>query len=176
MHAFTLSLCAGLGLMLAQPAAAQSNLRIGYVNVNYLLQNAPQTRAVDQKLRDEFGPREADLQLLQQELQTKLENYQRDASVLSEAERLAQERELQQGDRDLQRRASELQEDANIRQQELLNELQANFARRVQAFAVAQGFDLIVTNVLYASDAINITEQVFQAISADASPAASPSE
>ena len=176
MHAFTLSLCAAACLALPLPAAAQSNLRIGFVNVNFLLQNAPQTRAIDQKLRDEFAPREAAILARQEELQTKLEEYQRDAAVMSAADRQARERELQQGDIELQRSADALQEDANMRQQELLTELQANIAVRVRAFAVAQGYDLIVTNVIYASEAIDITEAVLAAVSAGSEPAATTDE
>ena len=176
MHAFTLSLCAAASLALMQPAAAQTNLRIGFVNVNFLLQNAPQTQAVDQQLRDEFAPQETELLAFQQELQTKLENFQRDAATMSEADRTRENRELQDGERDLQRRAAALQEDASVRQQELLAELQSNIAVRVQAFAVAQGYDLIVTNVLYASEAIDITEEVLATISSGAEPAASSSE
>lgn len=176
MHAFRLSLCAAACLVLAQPASAQTNIRVGFVNINYLLQNAPQTRAVDQKLRDEFAPREAELIAMQEELQGKADTYQRDASVMSETARTALAREVQDGERNLQRRAEALQEDANARQQELLNELQVTIARRAQAFAVAQGYDLIVTQALYASDSIDITEAVLAAISSDTAPAASPAE
>jgi outer membrane protein len=172
MQAFVVSLSAALCLALALPAVAQTNLRIGFVNVNYLLQNAPQTQAVNQALQDEFAPREAQLVVQQQQHQTKVEDYQRDAAVMPESERAALERELQRVQLELQRSAAALQEDVEIRQEELVAELQATVARRVQAFAVAQGYDIIVTSVLYASDAVDITEEVFAAISAGAAPAA----
>ena len=156
----------GAVLLLAatQSVHAQSGLKIGYVNVQFLIQNAPQTQEVNQRLRDEFAPRDAELLRLQEELQEKFENYQRDASVMAEAERARIERELTEGDRNLQRRQAELQEDVNIRQSELVAELQAQVAARVQSWASAEGYDFIFTNVVYASEAVDITAEVLAGI------------
>ncbi|MDX1562351.1 MAG: OmpH family outer membrane protein, partial [Gammaproteobacteria bacterium] len=129
---------------------------------------APQTVELQQRLRDEFAPREADLLAFQAELQRKAETFNRDAPVMGEAERTALERELQQGQRDLQRRDTELREDLNYRQNELLTELQRNIVQRVQNYADAEGYDLIVTDVVYVSDNIDITEAVLAAISSGA--------
>jgi outer membrane protein len=180
MQAVAVSLCAALSLTIAEPAPAQSNLRIGFVNINYLLQNAPQTQAVNATLTQEFGPREAQLLAQQEALQAKADSYQRDAAVMPETERANKVREIEREQIDLQRAQGAFQEDVEMRQNQLGNELQANIARRVQAFAVAQGYDLIVTSVLYASDTIDITDEVFAALSSgansDAAPDATPPE
>lgn len=175
MHAVAVALGAALSLAVAAPVPAQTNVRVGFVNVNFVLQNAPQTQAVNETLTAEFAPREAALVARQEELNTKKENYQRDAAVMAQAERTALEREITNGERDLQRDAGLLQEDLEIRQAELVNELQANIARRIQAFAVAEGYDLIVTNqsVVYASETIDVTEAVMRALSSGANSAAS---
>lgn len=176
MHAVAVALGATLCLGFAAPAPAQTNARIGFVNVNYILQQAPQTRAMNETLTAEFAPREAALVARGEELVTKRESYTRDAAVMPQAERTALEGEIARGERDLQRDAGELQEDLEIRQTELVNELQATIARRIQAFAVAEGYDLIVTNqgVVFASQAIDITEAVLRALSSGAASGASP--
>jgi outer membrane protein len=163
---YALALGAALSLSALTPLQAQTDLRIGFVNVPYLIQNAPQTAALNERLRSEFAPREAELQTMAEGLQEKLDMFERDASVMGESERAALEREIREGDRDLQRRQSELQEDFSIRQEELLGELQNIIARQVQTYADGQGYDLIFANVVYASDAVDITEDVLAAISA----------
>lgn len=176
MHAVAASLGAALCLGLAAPSPAQTNVRIGFVNVNFVLQNAPQTQAVNETLTAEFAPREAALVARQEELATKQENYNRDAAVMAQAERTALQREITDGQRALERDAELLQEDLQIRQNELINDLQANIARRIQAFAVAEGYDLVVTNqgVVFASEAIDITEAVMRALTSGASSGSSP--
>lgn len=149
-------------------AQAQDDLKIGFVNMQLLMANAPQTQAANKKLQEEFAPRQAELQSLQEDLQEKLETYNRDSSVMGEAERTQLERELQQGDRDLKRRQDELQEDLNFRQNELLEQLQSSVIGRVQAYLKDEGYDIVLTNAVYVSDAIDITDDVLQAISNDA--------
>jgi len=164
MQGFALLAGAALALALTAPAGAQ-DIKIGFVNVPFLLQNAPQTQAVDQRLRNEFAPREAELQSRIEDWNEKVDRYERDAPVMGQAEADALRREIEQGERDLQRQQQTLQEDANIRQEELVGELQAVIARQIQTFAQAEGYDLILANVVFASDAIDITEEVLAAIS-----------
>lgn len=177
MHAVAISLGAALSLAFAVPASAQPNARIGFVNVNYVLANAPQTQVVNETLTTEFAPREAQLVARDEELRSKRETLERDGAVMGQAERAALEREIADIERALQRDAGVLQEDVQIRQTELVNDLQQQVARRIQAFAVAEGYDLIVTNqgVVFASEAIDVTEEVLRALSSGASTEATPS-
>jgi len=175
MHAVAISLGAALCLAFAMPAPAQTSVRIGFVNVNYVLANAPQTREVNETLTAEFAPREAALVALDAELKANRERLDRDGAVMAQTERTALEREIVNGQRDLERDAGVLQEDVQIRQNELVNELQSTIATRIQAFAVAEGYDLVVTNqgVVYASAAIDITEAVLRALSSGSAAGAS---
>jgi outer membrane protein len=145
-------------------ARAQGAPKIGFVNFPAIVDQAPQTEQLMIKLRDEFAPRQRALVALQQELQDKSETYQRDSSVMGESERLALEREIQQGTRDLQRSNTELQEDFNIRQNEELGVLQRTLVEQVQEYVRGAGYDLVVTDVVYVSGALDITEDVIAAL------------
>jgi outer membrane protein len=164
-----LSVGAALLLGALQVGLAQDDLKIGYVNVPYLIQNAPQTQAMSQKLQNEFAPREADLNAKAQALQDKVDRFDRDASVMGEAEREALRREIDQDNRDLKRQQDVLQEDAQIRQNEMLQELQSVIGKQVQTYVEAEGYDLILSDVVYFSEAVDITRDVLQAITTDES-------
>jgi Skp family chaperone for outer membrane proteins len=86
---------------------------------------------------------------------------------MGEAESTALRREIEQLERDLNRQGQILQEEFSIRQEELVNELQSTIGAQVQTWAEDNDYDLIVSNVIYVSDAIDITEQVLAAISDD---------
>jgi outer membrane protein len=72
--------------------------------------------------------------------------------------------------RDMERRANELQEDLQIRQNELLNQLQVEILQKVQAYGDSNGFDLIITDAVYASQTVNITAAVYEAITGQKAP------
>jgi outer membrane protein len=168
MQVFALTVGAALLLALGAPASAQSDIKIGFVNVPFLLQNAPQTAVVDQRLTAEFAPRQAQLQEMDTALRAKAERYERDGAVMGAEEAAALRREIEQGERDLNRQAQIMQDDVNIRQEELLSSLQATIAQQIQRFAEAEDFDLILANAVYASEAIDITEEVLAALTAAA--------
>ena len=144
-----------------------ANIKIGVVNMSRLIEQAPQAQAVMSELRDEFAPRQRDLVAMQTELQEKQEQYQRDGAVMGANERANLEREIRDGQRDLQRADNELREDVNIRQNEELANLQRTVVQQVQAYAQREGFDLVLYEAVYASEAVDITPGVLAALQAD---------
>ena len=156
-----------LGVLLAAfTINAQESLRIGVVNVTRLLEQAPQAQAAMGALQEEFAPRQREIAALQQDLQTKQETYQRDGAVMGETERLNLEREIRDGERDLTREQNEYIEDLNIRRNEELSNLQRSLLEEVQAYAQSEGYDLVVADVLYYSNAIDITDAVLRGLQA----------
>jgi outer membrane protein len=163
MQAIALSLGASLLFLLAAPVEAQ-DLKIGFVNVPFLLQNAPQTQVVDQQIRAEFAPRQAEFEAQVTAFNEKVDRLERDGAVMGAQERANLQREIEQSERDLSRMQQILQEDAGLRQEELVSNLQSLIAQQIQGFAEDEGFDLILANVVYASQAIDITEDVLEAL------------
>ncbi len=148
----------------ALPAAAQ-DLKIGVVNVPLLLDRAPQTKAAMDALQEEFAPRQREFQAKAQQLEEFAAKVQKDAAVMGESERRNAEKELRDLQREVQRLQQEFQEDLNLRQNEELGNLQRTLLVEVQSYAQQQGYDLVVGDgVLFASNAVNITEEVLRAI------------
>lgn len=151
-------------------ALAQSDLRIGFINLNAIIQNAPQIPEINQRLRDEFAQRDTEYQEMQADYAEKVEQFERDQEVMAQSERESLARELTQMQRDLERNSTVLQEDLQIRQNELLAELQVEILEKVQAYAELNDYDLIVTEAVFASEVVNITAAVYEAISASIQP------
>ncbi len=163
--------CIGTLLLLAFGGSALAQeLRIGYINLSAIIQNAPQIPEINQQLRDEFAQRDTEFQEMQADYADKVEQFERDQEVMATSERESLARELTQMQRDLERQSAVLQEDLQIRQNELLGELQVEILEKVQAYAELNDFDLIVTDAVYASDVVNITAAVYEAISASIAP------
>lgn len=148
----------------AIPAAAQ-DLKIGVVNVPLLLDRAPQTKAAMDDLQEEFAPRQREFAAKAKELEDMQAKVQKDSAVMGESERRTAEKDLRDLQREVARLQNEFQEDLNLRQNEELGNLQRALLAEVQTYAQQQGYDLVVGDgVLFASTAINITEEVLRVI------------
>lgn len=161
---FTRALVCAVLLLTAGLASAQQ-LKIGFVNVGRLIGEAPQAVSVREALQEEFAPRQREILALQGELKEKQEQIQRDLDVMGADERRNAENDLRRDERELARQQQEFTEDLNLRQNEALRKLQGELLREVQTFATGAGFDLILAEgVVYASPAIDITEQVLEGL------------
>jgi outer membrane protein len=163
----SLLLVISAGLFALSGAVQAEGLNIGFVNFNRLVSESPQGAAAMGGLQEEFAPRQREFVALQTELQERQDQIQRDVEVMGPDERRNAERDLRRDERELQRAAQELQEDSNLRRNEALGKLQRTVLGEVQNYAAEQGYDLIVSEgVAYASQEIDITEQILAGLKA----------
>src|SRR5450631_4750985 len=134
-----LGLC---GLMMAAPASAE--IKMGVVNFQKLLEEAPQTKTAMQALENEFAPRRRELLTLQNDLKARDEKLQKEGAVMAEADRAKAEKSLRDEQREFSRKAGEFQDDASSRRNEELGKVQRYLVGEVQSYANTQGFDLVV--------------------------------
>lgn len=156
-------LAASLGV-----GAEAQELKIGVVNIPLLMEQAPQARVAMEALDEEFKPRQRDIIAKQTEFQELTEKVQRDLAVMGETERRNAEKDLRDLQREVARLQNEFREDLNLRRNEELGTLQRSLLKEVQDYAQSAGYDLVVGDgVLYASTAVNITENVLRAMEAN---------
>ena len=151
----------------ALPAGAQE-LKIGVVNIQSLMEQAPQTKSSMDALQEEFAPRQREFLAKQKEFEDLQAKAQKDLAVMGETERRNAEKELRDLQREVTRLQNEFREDLNLRQNEELGKLQRSLLKEVQDYALQEGYDLVVGDgVLYASTSVNITDNVLRALEAD---------
>ena len=165
-----------IATLAAAPAVQAQALKIGYVNFGRLLEESPQAKAAQQALEGEFMPRQRDVAAQQKSLEEKSDKLKKEAAVMSEADRIRSEREVRDLELSVNRRFKELQEDLNLRRNEEVGRMQRALLQEVQAYAKANGYQLIVSEgVLFAAEGVDITPQVVAAIkSKSPAPAAPP--
>lgn len=160
---FTSLLAAGLFAYGMQVQAAE--LKIGYVQVDKILQEAPQTAETGKKLEKEFSPRTVELDRLQKQIRDIEAQLDKEALTISETDRKNKERDVSNLTIDFQRKQRELREDINLRKNEELGILQDRINKAVTTVAEADGYDLVVYGgVAFASKKIDITDKVLKAL------------
>jgi outer membrane protein len=158
LRSIAFSVVALCGIMVAQPASAE--IKIGYVNFQKLLEEAPQTKAAMSSLENEFAPRRRELLTMQNDLKARDEKLQKEGAVMAEADRAKSEKTLRDQQREFSRKAGEFQDDASTRRNEELGKVQRYLVGEIQAYSNAQGFDLVLAEAIFAKPALDITAQV----------------
>jgi outer membrane protein len=151
--------------------------KIGYVNFQKLLEDAPQTKTAMQALENEFAPRRRELLTMQNDLKAREEKLQKEGALMAEADRVKAEKSFRDEQREFSRKAGEFQDDGSTRRNEELGKVQRFLVGEIQGYAVAQGFDLVLgEGVFYAKGPLDITANVLAVLATKPAslPAAAP--
>lgn len=108
-----------LALMVASPAAAQS-LKLGYIDSQQILQEAPGAAAAREQLQQELSQMQSEVQQMGEELQQAIEQFEQQQLTLSDQARQTRQEELLQRQQEYQQRLQQLEQQAAQRQQELV--------------------------------------------------------
>jgi outer membrane protein len=153
-----LALCL-CGLLAAHPASAE--VKMGVVNFQKLLEEAPQTKTAMAALENEFAPRRRELLTMQNDLKARDEKLQKEGAVMAEADRAKAEKTLRDQQREFSRKAGEFQDDASTRRNEEIGKVQRYLVTEIQGYAAAQGYDLVLGDgVFFAKGPLDITANV----------------
>ena len=148
------------GLLFAATVGAQQ-LRIAYVDMKQVSDNAPQVVAGRATLDKEFRARNDAIEMDEFRagtLETRL--VQAD---LSSDNKLALERELRELHRNISRRKEDLRDELSFRRTEEVQRLEDQINVAVQEIAKRNGFDLIISSpVVYASPDLDITDLILE--------------
>ncbi len=146
-------------------AAQAAELKVGYVQVDKILQEAPQTAESGKKLEKEFGPRTQELDRMQKQIKDIESSLDKDSLTMSETERRNKERDISNLKIEFQRKQRELREDVNLRKNEELGSLQDRINKAVTSVSEAEGYDLVIYGgVAYASKKVDITDKVLKSL------------
>lgn len=151
----------------ATPALAE--IRVGFVHVSKVLDQAPQKEQANQKLEKEFAPRNDKIVEQQKELVKLEEELVRDAEIMSAERRRNAELEVVRLKRDIKRMREEFNEDFSLRRNEELRKLQRAVAQAIDKVANDEKYDLVVSEgVLFASKRVDISVKVLDLLKSEA--------
>ncbi len=149
-----------LGLAIFATAEAQQ-LRIGYVDMKEVLDNAPQVLAGRARLDQEFRARNDAIEM--DEMRAAALEARIQQGDLSADSHMQVERDLRDLHRNITRRKEDLRDELSFRRTEEVQNLEEQINVAVQEIAERNGFDLIVASpVVYASPDLDITDLILE--------------
>jgi len=152
-------------IILLLPISALAEIKIGYVVVEKVLKEAPQTTVSNKKLEKEFKSRTDGLQKKVKAIQKQEKDYKKNSVTMSESERQKAQKKMQNAKIDIQRIERELREDIDIRRREEIGKLQQQINKSIESLAKKEKYDLILyQGVAYASKGVDITNDLIKAL------------
>ena len=149
-------------LSLAANALAEG--KIGFVNSQKILNDAPQAARAKKKIEKDFEKRDQDLQRIAKQLQGMQENLDKNAVTMAESERRTKEREFGDLNRDFQRKQREFREDLSQRQNEEMAAIFERVNKIIKQIAETEKYDIIFQEAVYANPRIDITDKVIKTL------------
>jgi outer membrane protein len=157
------TIVAGIAL-LSFSVGALADSKIGFVNSQKILNDAPQAARAKKKIEKDFEPRDQDLARIAKQLKTMQENLDKNAVTMAEAERRTKEREFGDLNREFQRKQREFREDLSQRQNEEMAAIFERVNKIIKQIAETEKYDIIFQEAVYANPRIDITDKVIKAL------------
>lgn len=158
----------GLIFLLLVPAVslAQSKVKIGYVDMQRVLNEVEDGAKAKDRLKKEFNEKQAQLDRKQEELKRKKEDYDKQSLVLKEDVRRQKQQDLQQDFIELQQLYAKLQKELSENELGLTKEIFDKAQSIIADIAQKDGFTLILDKmegrILYALPSMDITNEVIR--------------
>jgi outer membrane protein len=154
-------LCLLAALAVSATAAAQS-IKVGFVNFARIEREAPAAVRGAATLKQEFEPRNRQVQELQKKIQAAQQRFEKDKDKLGATEAQARSREIAEMMRQSDQMVVRLSEEFEQRKGELAGKLFDETRAAIKAVAEAGKYDLILQDAAYVKPAIDITGQVLK--------------
>jgi len=147
------------------PAASPVSSRIGFVDIPYLIDRAPQALEAEQRLEAEFAPRQAELEVQRAERVRLAERLDDPSLALSDDEREQLDREMRGLDRRIKRSELDFREELNIQKNDEFKNVRVVVLEAIASFGKQHDYDLIVSDgVLFANQRIDVTERILESL------------
>ena len=147
-------------VLVAGPATAQQ-LRVGYVDMKRVLDNAPQVLAGREKLDLEFRPRNETIEFQERQVQSMEDRLAMGDLDVDARARL--DRDLREMRRNVNRQKEDLRDELSFRRTEEVQKLEEQINQTVQEIALDSGYDLILSSpVVYADPSLDITQLILE--------------
>ncbi|MEE9322108.1 MAG: OmpH family outer membrane protein [Granulosicoccus sp.] len=158
-----------IGLVLTAATASADeqavHSRIGFVDIPYLIDRAPQALEAEQRLETEFAPRQAELEAQRAELQILATRLGDTSGELTETESAQIDREMRSLERRIKRNEEDFREELNIQKNNEFKSVRVVVLEAIARFGKKNDYDLIVSDgVLFANKRIDVTERILESL------------
>ncbi len=169
--------CLAFGLPVS--GSAQTPGKVGVISVQGAIVGTKDGQKASQELDTKFVPKRKEFDTRQSELASLQDQYNKGGSVMSDEKRNQLNRDIDEKKKRLERDMQDAQEELQGAQQQILQGLGQRMMAVIEKYAKDNGYTMILdvsnqnTPVLYASSAIDITQDIISLYDKNPAPAGS---
>lgn len=153
-------------LLMSSMSLAAGNIAI--IDTNYIMAKVPQKDAINQKLKNEFSGREAELKRMGEEIEKERQDFLKNVTTMSESQAIETKRAIQKKISDFQLKEAAFKEDIEKRGREEQQKLGAQIRDAVEAVAKKGGYNMLIDRQAapYIDSSVpDVTDQVLAELS-----------
>ncbi len=145
--------------------AQQGVLKIGYVNSETIIKELPEAKESQSKLETMLKGWQEEIEKRGQALQTKYEEYQKQANMLNESSKQAKQKELVEEEQKLNQYRQEKQQELGVQREKIMKPIQEKVFKAIEKVAKEKKLSFVFDRatevpVLYADPAYDYTPDV----------------
>jgi outer membrane protein len=156
----------------AAPALGQAPLKVGYINSQALLDQAPGAAEAAQQFETELEQMRAQLQPMATELDSLMSQFEAQSLTLSDDARRQRQQAIIEKQGVLQNASNQMQVQAEQRRAQLVQPIMDRISRTIEALRIEGAYDIIfdVTagSIIAADPGLDLTQEVLRRLQAAA--------
>lgn len=148
-------------------SAMASELKVGVINIQKIMQQSQEIHAISKRLQGEFKGRQEKIVALQKTLKSDMNRLKRDEAIMSQADKSSLQEKIVRNKREFDRMQQDFQQDANMAQSKAMQKFFAKLGKKINEYAKANHYDLILRNdaVPFSSANVDVTKDILKQIS-----------
>ena len=158
------SVVAGVVMLALWAPAALAQSKIGYVNLNDVLEGTLEGKAIVEKLKTEFSAKQKSLNDRMKGFEEKAKQFQAQAGMLKDEVRKERAQALAKEEQELQGLLMQYQGEINQKKGQELGKFEEKLRDVIEAIAKREGLDYIVRHevLLFGPPKMNVTNEVIR--------------
>jgi outer membrane protein len=157
---------AGLAVVATAASADAQQFKLGFLDSQRVLAEAPAFSAVRATMEQEFAPLRAEIERLESALQTADEQFRAQAQTMTETARTQRQQALQQQLAQYQQRGQQIQQQVAQREQELMGPIMEQIRGVLEQVRAAGNYSYIIDPpegmVVAVDPALDVTSEVIR--------------
>lgn len=164
MSKLFLSLMVGLISVLSTHAIHAQETRVAIFDPQRVMRESNPAKQAEAKIEQEFSKRNKELLDMAGKIKLLAEKLDKDASVISDSDRIKRQRELTELDQEFKRKQRIFNEDVSQRKNEEISAIGDRTYKIVKQIAEAEKYDVVLQDAVYYNPRIDITDKVLKAL------------
>ncbi len=140
--------------------------KIGVVDLQRIMQIAPQMKVIQEKLEKDFRPRRDKLVAMEDELKKDMQRFKRDNTVLSPDQKKDLEKKIVMSQQTFEREGQQYQQELSTAHNEAMEDLYARIRKAIDGVAKEEKYDVVLQKdaAPYSAAQLDVTDKVLKNI------------